>query len=89
MIFVVPDIRQIKHDAACQKGSQLHCIISGIYPEKQIHSKVNKISKGNGYRNLQNVFYLKILSQNQDLQQDQKNTEDDGEISKCGRKFKT
>ena len=51
-----------KHDASCKKCNQLYHIIFWIYPEEQIHGKINKISKCNGYWNLENILHLKIIS---------------------------
>ena len=47
------------------------------------------MSKYDGYRNLKDVLQFKVLSQDDQLQYDQKDTEKDGKVSKCKWKIKT
>ena len=51
-----------KYNTSKKQSDHFHKIILRIYPEKQIHGKVNEISKCDGYRNLKNILYLKVLS---------------------------
>ena len=59
---------------------------SGLTQEKKDHGEIDKISEYDGYRNLKDVLQLKVLSQDDQLQHDQKDAEKDGKVSKCERK---
>ena len=60
-----------------------------IDPGKKNHGEIDKISKYDGYRNLKDVLQFKVLSQDDQLKYDQKDTEKDGKVSKCKWKIKT
>ena len=78
-----------KNQTSDEKIYNLHDVRFRIDPGKKNHGKINKISKYDGYRNLKDVLQFKVLSQDDQLQYDQKDTEKDGKISKCKWKIKT
>lgn len=51
-----------KYKTSKDQSNHFYKVILRIYPEKQIHGKVNEVSKGNGYRYLKNILYLKVFS---------------------------
>ena len=48
--------------------------------EEQFHGQIDKVSKQNGDRDLQQMFCLKIPAENGKLNQNQKQTEGDCEL---------
>ena len=77
-----------QNDTADQKADDFYRICLWIQPEKQIfHGKINEIAKQDRYWNLEQLDQLKIFPEQHDLQGNQKQTENDGKLSKGQRKL--